>query len=197
MERKERIASVTRTTKETDISLTLSLDSYAGESITTGVGFFDHMLDLFSRHGQFGLKLTAKGDLHIDAHHTVEDIGIALGRAFHEALGDKRGIARYGQMLLPMDESLVEVALDLGGRAFLHFDAVIPAEKTGDFDTALAEEFFRAFSDNAKMNLHIVLRHGRNPHHIIEGMFKAVARALRQAVTVQSDMIASTKGVLE
>ena len=189
-----RSATVVRTTKETEIKLVLSLDGGPSE-INTGVGFFDHMLTLFSHHGGFGIKLTAKGDLYVDAHHTVEDVGIALGEAFYTAAGDKMGIARYGFFLLPMDETLTEVAVDFGGRAFLVYDVKYNYSGS-DFDMALVEEFFRAFTSNAKMNLHINLRYGTNDHHKAEAVFKATARALKAAVKIDSKILPSTKGVI-
>ena len=189
-----RSATVVRTTKETEIKLVLSLDGGPSE-INTGVGFFDHMLTLFSHHGGFGIKLTAKGDLYVDAHHTVEDVGIALGEAFYTAAGDKMGIARYGFFLLPMDETLAEVAVDFGGRAFLVYDVKYNYSGS-DFDMALVEEFFRAFTSNAKMNLHINLRYGTNDHHKAEAVFKATARALKAAVKIDSKILPSTKGVI-
>jgi imidazoleglycerol-phosphate dehydratase len=191
-----RIAEISRATKETDIKLKLNLDG-GDININTGVGFFDHMLTLFAHHGGFGLTVAAKGDTHIDDHHTVEDIGISLGKIFHEALGDKIGIARYGQCLLPMDEALVETAVDISGRSYLHIDAPFRNPKIGNFDTELVEEFFQAFASNAKITLHINLRYGKNEHHIAEAIFKSVARALRAAVKVESGILNSTKGIIE
>jgi len=192
----ERKSSISRKTTETEIALALNVDGSGKYSVDTGIGFLNHMLELFTRHGGFDMTLKAKGDLHIDGHHTAEDIGIVLGDAFREALGDKRGIRRYGFFLLPMDETLIECAVDFSGRTYLNFDADIPAEKVGDFDTELAEEFFKAFADRAGINLHIIKRYGRNTHHIIEGIFKCVARAIKDAVRIESDQVMSTKGTL-
>ena len=194
-----RTATVVRNTNETKISLTLNLDGKGVSDVRTGCGFLDHMLELFTRHGRFDLTLTCDGDLHVDAHHTTEDVGIALGRAFDEALQDRRGIRRYGSMILPMDESFVLCALDVSGRAYLNYDVSISAEKIGDFDTELIEEFFYAFVRNSGVTLHIKRLDGRNAHHIAEAAFKAFARALRQAVEIDmqsKDEIPSTKGVL-
>lgn len=191
-----RNANVERKTTETDIKISLVVDGAGKYEVETGVGFLDHMLELFARHGSFDLKVDCKGDTHIDAHHTAEDIAIVLGDAFTEALGDKRGIRRYGFFLLPMDETLIECAVDFSGRTYLNFDASIPAEKVGDFDTELVEEFFKAFADRAGINLHIIKRYGRNTHHIIEGIFKCVARSIKDAVKIEGDQIPSTKGSL-
>jgi len=194
-----RISEIKRKTAETDISLSLCLDGSGKSEVNTGVGFLDHMLTLFAKHGRFDLKVRCKGDIEVDDHHSVEDIGICLGMAFAEALGDSKGISRYGDITLPMDEALILAAVDLGGRSHLEYGLEIPTEKVGTFDTELVEEFFIAFVRNAKMNLHILQMRGRNSHHIIEGTFKAVARALAKAVTVQEaykDEIPSTKGVL-
>lgn len=194
-----RQAIVKRRTAETDIELTLDLDGTGKSDISSGVGFLDHMLTLFSRHGGFDLKLSCKGDTYIDDHHSVEDIGIVLGRAFAEALGEKRGVTRYGSMILPMDEALILTAVDLSGRGMLSYDLKIPSEKVGTFDTELVEEFFRAFAVNGGITLHIRGLAGSNSHHIIEGAFKSAARSLRQAVSADSsdpDGIPSTKGVL-
>jgi imidazoleglycerol-phosphate dehydratase len=189
-----RTATVNRVTKETEVNVKLSLDG--GEAkISTGVGFLDHMLDLFAHHGGFGLEVSAKGDIHIDDHHSVEDIGISLGEAFYKAAGEKRGIARYGGISLPMDETLAQVALDFGGRAFLHFDARFK-HSSDKFDMSLVEEFFRAFTFNAKITLHITVPYGTNDHHIAEAIFKAVARALKQALKVESTELPSTKGFI-
>lgn len=192
-----RESAITRNTGETQISLTLNLDGGTSD-INTGCGFFDHMLTLFSRHGGFGLKVTCKGDTYVDYHHSVEDIGICLGMAFAEALGDMRGVERYGDITLPMDETLILAAVDLSGRSFLVYDVEVPTEKVGDFDTELAEEFFIAFVRRAGITLHIKKLAGKNSHHIIEGTFKAVARALKKAVKIDptSNEIPSTKGVL-
>jgi len=193
-----RIAEVNRKTAETDISLKLCLDG--GEcKVDTGVGFLDHMLELFARHGRFGLELTCKGDLKVDAHHTTEDIAICLGTAFRKAAGDCRGIRRYGDMILPMDESLILCAVDFGGRAYLGFDLPVRAKKVGDFDTELVEEFMRAFVSNAAVNIHLRKLAGTNSHHVIEGAFKALARCLAAALSVDpaaQGEIPSTKGVL-
>ena len=194
-----RQAEVSRKTGETDIRLRLELDGTGKSVIDTGVGFLDHMLTLFARHGRFDLEVSCKGDTYVDDHHSVEDIGIALGKAFEKALGDKKGIVRYGSTILPMDESLILSAVDLSGRGLLVYDLQIPAEKVGTFDTELTEEFFRALAHNARCTLHIRQLAGGNSHHIIEGAFKSVARSLRAAVKVDpecADEIPSTKGVL-
>ncbi|MBQ1545541.1 MAG: imidazoleglycerol-phosphate dehydratase HisB [Clostridia bacterium] len=194
-----RTSEIARKTAETDIQLTLNLDGTGKSTIDTGVGFLDHMLTLFARHGRFDLTVKCKGDTNVDAHHTTEDIGIALGTAFAEALGDKRGIVRYGFMILPMDETLILSAVDLSCRAHLTYDADIPAQKVGTFDTELAEEFWLAFVRNAACTLHIRQLSGTNSHHIIEGMFKSVARSLKAAVAIDPDAaneIPSTKGLL-
>lgn len=190
-----RQAKIERKTAETDIALSLSLDGGAVE-INSGVGFLDHMLTLFARHGGFGLVLNCAGDVQVDDHHSVEDIGICLGKAFDEALGDRRGIARYGSMLLPMDESLILCALDISGRSMLCADLGELNAKVGSFDTELVEEFLLAFTRHFPITLHLRRMAGSNTHHIIEGSFKAIGRALRQAVAVVSDEIPSTKGVL-
>ncbi|PLX66932.1 MAG: imidazoleglycerol-phosphate dehydratase HisB [Denitrovibrio sp.] len=192
----ERIAKIERKTTETEISVSLNVDGSGKYNVSTGVGFLDHMLELFTRHGSFDLDVKCNGDTHIDAHHTAEDIAIVIGDAFAQALGDKRGIKRYGFFLLPMDETLIECAVDFSGRTYLNFDAAIPAYKVGDFDTELVEEFFKAFADRAAINLHIVKRYGRNTHHIIEGIFKCVARSIKDAVVIESNEIPSTKGSL-
>jgi imidazoleglycerol-phosphate dehydratase len=194
-----RQSTITRKTAETDIRISLDLDGKGESTIGTGVGFLDHMLTLFTRHGRFDLTVSCKGDTYVDDHHSVEDIGIALGRAFEQALGDKKGITRYGSTILPMDESLILTAADLSGRGLLVYDLQIPAEKVGTFDTELTEEFFRAFAHNAGITLHIRQLAGSNSHHIIEGAFKSVARSLRTAVAIDpacGDEIPSTKGVL-
>ena len=192
-----RTASKERMTKETKIRLELDLDGEGRLQGNTGIGFFDHMLDLLVKHAGFGLTLDVKGDLEIDGHHTVEDLGIVLGTALKEALGDKKGINRYGHMLLPMDEVLVMLALDLGGRPYLAYEVELPFETIGNFETELVEEFLRAFTTAAGMNLHVRLLAGRNTHHIIEGVFKALARALKMAVKVdEKGGIPSTKGIL-
>ena len=194
-----RTAEINRKTKETEISLFLDLDGKGKSDIASGVGFLDHMLDLFARHGRFDLSIKCSGDLNVDAHHTVEDIGICLGEAFFKALGGKEGIRRYGDCVLPMDEALILSAVDLSGRAFLSYDAKIRARKVGDFDTELAEEFWAAFARTPKMTLQINQQDGRNSHHIIEGQFKSVARSLRTAVSIDPELageIPSTKGTL-
>lgn len=194
-----RTAEINRKTNETDIKLTLNLDG-TGESEThTGCGFLDHMLTLFAHHGGFDLTVSCKGDTYVDYHHTVEDIGIALGDAFKSALGDMRGITRYGSFILPMDESLIMTAVDISGRAHLSYDLTIPAQKVGDFDTELTEEFYLGFVRHAAVTLHIKQLSGTNSHHIIEGAFKSVARSLAVAVKIDQnrrDEIPSTKGVL-
>lgn len=194
-----RQAQINRNTAETRITLILNLDGTGKSSIQTGCGFLDHMLTLFAKHGRFDLELTCQGDLQVDAHHTTEDVGIALGCAFRDALGEKRGIQRYGSMMLPMDEALILTAVDLSGRSHLSFHAQIPAPKVGDFDTELCEEFFLGFVRNAACTLHIRQLSGKNSHHIIEGIFKSCGRSLRQAVAIDpaaADEIPSTKGVL-
>lgn len=193
-----RRANIERKTAETEISLKLQLDGTGEGSIQTGVGFLDHMLTLFSRHGGFDLDIVCKGDTYIDDHHSVEDIGICLGDAFATALGDKRGVFRYGDITLPMDEALILAAVDLSGRGYLSYDLSLPTEKVGSFDTELVEEFFLAFTRRANLTLHLRQLAGRNSHHIIEGSFKAVARALKTAVArdPNSNAIPSTKGVL-
>ncbi len=194
-----RTANISRTTAETDIRLALCLDGTGKSEIDSGCGFLDHMLTLFAKHGRFDLTLSCKGDTQVDDHHTVEDIGIALGTAFKTALGDKKGICRYGDKVIPMDEALLLCAVDLSGRGLLNFDLKLPAEKVGTFDTELVQEFFLGFIRNAECTLHICQLAGTNTHHIIEGAFKCVARCLRQAVAIDpacADEIPSTKGVL-
>ena len=194
-----RTSEMKRTTGETDISLSLNLDGKGDSTIDTGCGFLDHMLTLFAKHGRFDLYVYCKGDTQVDYHHTVEDIGITLGKAFCQALGDKKGIIRYGNMVLPMDESLILSAVDISGRDYLGYDLPIPTEKVGDFDTELVEEFWLGFVRNAGITLHIRKLAGTNSHHIIEGAFKSVARSLKAAVKIDSefaDEIPSTKGVL-
>ena len=194
-----RISECNRKTKETDIQLQLNLDGTGKSEIDTGCGFLNHMLTLFASHGRFDLKVTCKGDTDVDDHHTVEDIGICLGKAFTDALGEKRGITRYGSFLLPMDEALILSALDISGRSCLCYQLQIPAQKIGGFDTELVEEFFQAFVRMCPMSLHLRQLAGTNSHHIVEGAFKSVARALRAAVTVDATdpySIPSTKGVL-
>ena len=194
-----RTSTINRQTAETNISLTLNLDGSGSSQIDSGCGFLDHMLTLFARHGRFDLNLTCKGDTYVDNHHTVEDIGIVLGQAFSEALGDKKGVYRYGSMILPMDESLILSAVDLSGRAYLRFDLNIPTQKVGTFDTELVKEFWLAFTRDARCTLHLQQLAGENSHHIIEGAFKSVGRSLRQAVAIDKEFaneIPSTKGVL-
>ena len=194
-----RTSHINRKTAETDISLTLNLDGTGVSSINSGCGFLDHMLTLFARHGGFDLTLTCKGDTYVDDHHTVEDIGITLGKALSEALGDKRGIKRYGDRILPMDETLILSAVDISGRGGCFMDMSIPTEKVGSFDTQLCEEFFIALAQNGGLTLHIRQLAGRNSHHIIEGTFKSVAKSLGEAVAIDEknpDSIPSTKGVL-
>ena len=194
-----RTAEIVRTTKETDIKLILDLDGTGKSELNTGCGFLDHMLTLFASHGRFDLSVKCVGDTQVDYHHTVEDIGICLGKAFCEALGDKKGIERYGSMILPMDEALILCATDFSGRDYLNFDVEIPTLKVGDFDTELVEEFWLAFTRQANCTLHFKKLAGKNSHHIIEGMFKAAARAMKQAVKIdpeRADEVPSTKGVL-
>ncbi len=194
-----RIAQINRKTNETDISLKLNLDGKGESNIATGCGFLDHMLTLFAKHGRFDLTVSCKGDIEVDYHHTVEDIGIALGDAFKEALGDMKGITRYGSFILPMDETLILSAIDISGRSLLRYNLEIPASRVGDFDTELTEEFFLGFVRHADITLHIMQLDGTNSHHIIEGTFKSVARALKEAVKIDEefkDEIPSTKGVL-
>ncbi len=194
-----RTAEIIRNTNETQISLSLNLDGTGEYMIDTGCGFLNHMLDLFSKHSRIDLNVTCNGDTEVDFHHTAEDIGIALGEAIKEAAGNKAGIKRYGHIILPMDEALILAAVDFGGRAYLGFDADIPSPKVGEFDTELVEEFFAAFSRSAGLNLHIKKLDGRNSHHIIEGIFKAVARALAIAIEIDPKLdgaIPSTKGVI-
>ncbi|MCC7192543.1 MAG: imidazoleglycerol-phosphate dehydratase HisB [Phycisphaeraceae bacterium] len=193
-----RTAEISRKTKETEISVSLNLDpKSAGDySNKTGVGFFDHMLDHIARHGRLGLKITAKGDYHIDDHHTVEDVGIALGQALDQALGDKKGIERYGFASVPMDETLARVTIDLSGRAALVFDGLTGSGKIGTFDVQLVREFLTALSNSGKFNCHVEVPYGSNLHHVAEAIFKALGRALRQAVAVTGTDIPSTKGVL-
>jgi imidazoleglycerol-phosphate dehydratase len=194
-----RIATVTRATSETDISLTLDLDGTGKADIGTGIGFLDHMLTALARHGMFDLAIRAKGDLHIDFHHTTEDVGIVLGQAFYRALGDKRGIRRFGHAMVPMDETLAEAAVDISGRPFLAWDVPFQRPKIGEMDTELFEEFFRALAFNALVTLHVTRRAGHNAHHVAEACFKATARALRMATEMDpraGDSIPSTKGAL-
>ncbi len=193
-----RTATITRTTGETDITVSLDLDGTGATSVATGVPFFDHMLDAFGRHGGFSLNVAATGDVHIDAHHTVEDVGIVIGQAIAQALGDKAGITRFGDCCMPMDESLVLAAIDISGRGQLHYDVALPIEIIGTFDTSLAKEFLIALAANAGLTLHVRSFTGDNSHHLIEAAFKAVARALRQAVAIDPRVagVPSTKGSL-
>ncbi|MBE6616552.1 MAG: imidazoleglycerol-phosphate dehydratase HisB [Ruminococcaceae bacterium] len=194
-----RIAEINRKTAETDISLKLDLDGSGKSEINTGCGFLDHMLTLFASHGRFDLTVKCEGDTHVDYHHTVEDIGISLGKAFREAIGDKKGITRYGFMILPMDETLILSAVDISGRDSLTYGLHIPTSRVGDFDTELVEEFWLGFIRNAQLTLHVKQIDGTNSHHIIEGAFKSIARSLRAAVAIDplyANEIPSTKGVL-
>lgn len=193
-----RKATIERTTSETNIRVKLTVDGSGESKIDTGVGFFDHMLTLFAKHGLFDLEVTAKGDLEIDGHHTVEDVGICLGQAFEKALGDKKGISRYGFFMLPMNEALATVSVDISGRPFLAYNMDMSTSRIGGFDTDLTHEFFQAFVSNSGMTLHIRLQAGTNPHHVIEAVFKGFGRALDQATTQDPRIsgVQSTKGVL-
>ena len=194
-----RTSDIKRKTNETDIVISLNIDGTGKSNINSGVGFLDHMLTLFAKHSKFDLDITCNGDTFVDAHHTTEDIGIALGNALNCALGEKVGITRFASEILPMDEALILCAVDISGRAFLSYGLDIPSYKVGEFDTELVDEFFRAFTQNAKLNLHLKQLSGTNSHHIIEGTFKAVGRTLRKAVKIDADFandIPSTKGVL-
>jgi imidazoleglycerol-phosphate dehydratase len=194
-----RQATISRTTKETAIQLELNVDGSGKAEIDTGIGFFNHMLELFAFHSRMDLKVICKGDLDVDSHHSIEDVGIALGEALREAMGDKRGIIRYGSFTIPMDEALVTVDLDLSGRPYLVYHAELPTQILGHYETEMTEEFFRAFSYNSLMTLHINEHYGTNTHHIIEAMFKATGRALKQAVSIDEkhrDEVSSSKGVL-
>ncbi|NLM74201.1 MAG: imidazoleglycerol-phosphate dehydratase HisB [Clostridiaceae bacterium] len=193
-----RVVELNRKTKETDISLKLNLDGTGKSVIDTGIGFLDHMLTLFAAHGRFDLELTCKGDLNVDAHHTVEDTGIVLGKAISDALGSRESILRYGSSIIPMDESLALVSLDLSKRPYLIFDVPFSSPKVGEMDTELFEEFFMALAVNSGMTLHIKLMYGKNNHHIIEAVFKAFARSLKEAVTIDPSIqgVMSTKGLL-
>jgi len=194
-----RTATIQRKTSETEVELLLNLDGVGQSQIDTGIGFLDHMLELFARHAALDLTVRAQGDLQVDQHHTVEDVGICLGRAIQQAVGDKRGIRRYGHFTLPMEESLVTVAIDLSGRYFLVFDADFPTPQIGQFDSQLVEDFWQATAANALCNLHVVLHHGRNSHHISEAIFKAAARSLRMAIETDGRIsgVPSTKGMLD
>lgn len=194
-----RVADLERKTKETDINLSLNLDGTGKAEILTGCGFFDHMLQLFASHSKFDLKIECKGDINVDCHHTVEDCAIALGECFKKALGDKKGICRYGSITLCMDEALIMVAVDISGRSYLNYNVAIIPEKVGDFDTELGEEFMLSFTRTAGITIHIEQLEGKNAHHILEAIFKGLARALRQAVKIDldyKDEIPSTKGIL-
>ena len=194
-----REATILRETAETRIEVTVNLDGAGRADVASGIGFFDHMLCAFARHGRFDLKVSVRGDLHVDGHHTVEDTGIVMGQAFAQALGDKRGIRRFGDIAMPMDEALIMAAVDISGRGQLYWDADVPAVMVGAFDATLAKEFFIAFAANAGVTLHIRQLAGENTHHVIEGMFKAVARAMRQACEPDPrmrDALPSTKGML-
>ena len=194
-----RVSEILRNTKETQISLRLELDGRGQSEISTGCGFLDHMLTLFAAHGRFNLSVKCEGDYHVDFHHTTEDVGICLGRAFAQALGDKKGITRYGSFILPMDEALILTAIDFSGREYLGWEMNIPAQKVGDFDTELAQEFWLGFTRNALCTLHFRQMSGTNSHHIIEGAFKSAARAIAQAVRINpdyADEVPSTKGVI-
>ena len=193
-----RFAELARKTRETEIELKLDIDGAGEAKVNTGIGFFDHMLTLLAKHALFDVEVTARGDLEVDQHHTVEDVGITLGQALVKAAGDKRGIRRYGFMLLPMDEALARVALDFSGRACLEWRVEVPREKAGDFDTCLAREFMRAFCNNAGINMHVDLLAGLDPHHVIEAIFKGLGQALRQSLSfdAREKGIPSSKGVL-
>jgi imidazoleglycerol-phosphate dehydratase len=195
----QRTAEIIRKTRETEIRLTINLDGAGRAEVKTGVGFFDHMLELLAKHALFDLTVDCDGDLHVDAHHTTEDVGLCLGQAIDRALGDRAGIRRYGHCVLPMDESLVTSAIDLGGRPFFAWDAPMPAPKVGDFDSELVAEFWRAVAVQGRMNLHILLHRGENTHHVSEAIFKGMARSLRDACERDprmEGMIPSTKGAL-
>ncbi|MCL2013615.1 MAG: imidazoleglycerol-phosphate dehydratase HisB [Oscillospiraceae bacterium] len=192
----KRTSKIERKTSETNITLALDIDSCGGFDGTSGIGFFDHMLSAFAKHGRFGITLKCDGDLHIDGHHTVEDVGIVLGAAFKQAAGNMRGIERFSDIFMPMDETLVLAALDISGRGHLRYDFPLPAIKTGDFDIQLSREFFQSFVRKFPLTLHLKLIHGENIHHIIEATFKAAAVALRKALTVTGDNIPSSKGIL-
>lgn len=191
-----RKATLRRTTGETDISISLTIDGTGRFEGTSGIGFFDHMLHLLARHSGMDIFLTCQGDLDVDNHHTIEDIGITLGEVFEKALGDKKGIHRYGCFFCPMDETLSRIVLDLSGRSYLVFDVDIPVERIGSFETEMTREFFLAFANNAKMNLHMATLYGVNGHHIVESLFKGIGHALKEAVIIEGDTVLSTKGVL-
>ena len=196
--RGDRTAEITRKTRETDIRLILGVDGTGRADVKTGVGFLDHMLELFARHSSMDLTVACNGDLHVDSHHTTEDVGICLGQALDRALGDRAGIRRYGHAVLPMDETLVTCAVDLGGRPFWVWNAPMPAQKIGDFDSELVADFWHAFTVQGRLNLHVLLHYGRNTHHVSEAIFKGLARALRAACDrdPRNDGVPSTKGVL-
>jgi imidazoleglycerol-phosphate dehydratase len=191
-----RISEISRKTKETDITVKINLDGKGQADISTGIGFFDHMLTALTVHSGFDISVKAVGDLQVDGHHTVEDVGIVLGQAFKEAIGDRKGIARYGSAFIPMDEALGFACVDISNRPYLVFDASFSDDRTGEFDNCLTEEFFRAFAFNAGLTLHVKEEYGRNDHHIIEALFKAVAHALKAAASINGGEILSTKGVL-
>ncbi len=197
-DRRPRTSEIARTTRETKINLTLALDGVGRSEVATGVGFLDHMLELFARHALMDLTVSCTGDLHVDAHHTTEDVGICLGKALDAALGDRVGIARYGHAVLPMDETLTTVAVDLGGRPFWVWNVTMPAEKIGDFDSELVADFWHAVATQSRINLHAILHYGRNAHHVSESLFKASARALRDAAALdpRESGVPSTKGIL-
>jgi imidazoleglycerol-phosphate dehydratase len=197
-QRPPRTAHVERKTRETQVSITLKLDGSGQSSITTGVPFLDHMLESFARHGFFDLDVEARGDVHIDDHHTVEDVGIVLGRAFRQALGDRSGIRRFGEATVPLDEALCTAVVDISGRSFLAYEVPIARERVGNFQTDLVHDFMKAFSDEAGINLHLILRSGRNPHHVIETVFKSFARAMDQGTAIEPRLTGalSTKGTL-
>jgi imidazoleglycerol-phosphate dehydratase len=192
----DRIGEIKRTTSETDISIRINLDGSGKRNINTGVGFFDHMLDLFAKHGNFDLECIANGDIHIDYHHTVEDVGIAIGTAIKDALGNKAGIKRYGTYYIPMMETLTRTSVDLSGRGYLSFNCKFERDKVGEFDTELTEEFFFSVAQNGGINMHMDLIRGDNTHHIIESFFKSFARALKESVTIEGTEIPSTKGII-
>ena len=193
----DRFAKISRKTKETEVDITLNLDKYTQYKIGTPVGFLNHMLELFSKHSGFALNVSANGDIDIDYHHLVEDIGITLGRCFYQALGDKKGIKRYGFSIIPMDEVLVESAVDISGRCYLNYRAKLKNEKIGNFDIELVYEFFKAFAENARITIHIIEKYGENSHHIVEGIFKSFAYSMKDAVSIKNECIMSTKGVID
>jgi len=198
MKMNKRFCNIKRKTAETDVEISFQIEGEGNANIETGIGFLDHMLTLFSKHGGFDLVVKAKGDLYVDSHHTIEDIGIVLGQCIKETSGDKKGIKRYGTTFLPMDEALAMVSVDVSGRPFLVFEAALTAEKLGDFDTEMTEEFFRALAFNAGITLHAKILYGKNTHHLIEALFKGTARALKEALTEDDTIkgVMSTKGIL-